>query len=101
MSFYRKDFERILVVIANFEVGHIANFEVGHIYAVTAEYPLVITPVIANFEVGHMLVDTGSSVDILFLDAYLKLGMSRAQILLVATPLVGFTVGCGESVGGG
>ncbi|GAA0151748.1 hypothetical protein LIER_10402 [Lithospermum erythrorhizon] len=44
------------------------------------EDPLVITPVIANFEVGQMLVDTGSSIDILFLDAYLKLWMSRAQI---------------------
>ncbi|GAA0160543.1 hypothetical protein LIER_17077 [Lithospermum erythrorhizon] len=41
-----------------------------------------------------MLVDTGSSVDpldILFLDAYLKLGISRAQIRPVATSLVGFT----------
>ncbi|GAA0174040.1 hypothetical protein LIER_27512 [Lithospermum erythrorhizon] len=35
-----------------------------------------------------MVVDTGSSVDILFLDAYLKLGMSRAQIRPVATPLI-------------
>ncbi|GAA0165066.1 hypothetical protein LIER_20562 [Lithospermum erythrorhizon] len=67
LSFSRKDFEGI-------------------------EYPhedlLMITPVIANFEVGQMLVDTGSSIDILFLDAYLKLRMSRAQIRPVATPLV-------------
>ncbi|GAA0149481.1 hypothetical protein LIER_43060 [Lithospermum erythrorhizon] len=38
-----------------------------------------------------MLVDTGSLVDILCLDAYLKLGMSREQIGLVSNPLVGFT----------
>ncbi|GAA0155038.1 hypothetical protein LIER_12861 [Lithospermum erythrorhizon] len=38
-----------------------------------------------------MLVDTRSTVDILFLDAYHKLGMSRAQIRPEATPLVGFT----------
>ncbi|GAA0154774.1 hypothetical protein LIER_12661 [Lithospermum erythrorhizon] len=55
------------------------------------EDPLVITHVIANFEVGRILVNTGSFVDILFLDAYLKLGMSRAQIRPVTTPLVGFT----------
>ncbi|GAA0173404.1 hypothetical protein LIER_27028 [Lithospermum erythrorhizon] len=55
------------------------------------EDPLVITQVIANFELGRMLVDTSSSLDILFLDAYLKLWMSRTQIRPVATPLVGFT----------
>ncbi|GAA0156795.1 hypothetical protein LIER_14199 [Lithospermum erythrorhizon] len=38
-----------------------------------------------------MLINTSSSVDILFLDAYLKLGMSRTEIRLVATPLAGFT----------
>ncbi|GAA0171957.1 hypothetical protein LIER_25877 [Lithospermum erythrorhizon] len=53
------------------------------------EDPLVITLVIKNFEVGRMLVDTGSSVDILLFDACLKLGMS--QIRPVATPLAGFT----------
>ncbi|GAA0140486.1 hypothetical protein LIER_35248 [Lithospermum erythrorhizon] len=50
-----------------------------------------ITLVILNFKVGRMLEDTGNSIDILFLDAYLKLGMSRAQIHPVATPLDGFT----------
>ncbi|GAA0173075.1 hypothetical protein LIER_26768 [Lithospermum erythrorhizon] len=42
--------------------------------------PLVITPVIENFEVGRILVNTISSFDILFLDAYLNMGMSPAQI---------------------
>ncbi|GAA0147076.1 hypothetical protein LIER_06867 [Lithospermum erythrorhizon] len=46
-----------------------------------------------------MLVDTGSSVHILFLDAYLKLGMSRAQIRPVATPLVRFTGDAVSSLG--
>ncbi|GAA0166166.1 hypothetical protein LIER_21387 [Lithospermum erythrorhizon] len=32
----------------------------------------------------------GSSVDVLFLDGYLKLGMNREQTRFVATPLVGF-----------
>ncbi|GAA0142387.1 hypothetical protein LIER_03295 [Lithospermum erythrorhizon] len=38
-----------------------------------------------------MMLDEGSSVDILFLDAYLKLGVTRAQIRPVATLLVAFT----------
>ncbi|GAA0161176.1 hypothetical protein LIER_39182 [Lithospermum erythrorhizon] len=38
-----------------------------------------------------MLMDTKSSLDILSLDAYLKLGMSRTQIRQVVTPLVEFT----------
>ncbi|GAA0154161.1 hypothetical protein LIER_12224 [Lithospermum erythrorhizon] len=70
LSFSRKDFEGI-------ECPH--------------EDLLVITPVIANFKVGRMPVETGKSVDILFLDAYLKLGISRAQIRPVAIPLLGFT----------
>ncbi|GAA0158424.1 hypothetical protein LIER_15455 [Lithospermum erythrorhizon] len=55
------------------------------------EDPPVITLVITNFEVRHMLVDIVSSADILFLDAYLKLGISRVQIRPEAMPLVGFT----------
>ncbi|GAA0165190.1 hypothetical protein LIER_20653 [Lithospermum erythrorhizon] len=55
------------------------------------EDPLVITSVIEKYKVSRMLVDTDSSMDILYLDAYLKLGMSWAQIMPVATPLVGFT----------
>ncbi|GAA0163166.1 hypothetical protein LIER_19102 [Lithospermum erythrorhizon] len=74
-------------------------YEKRDIYAATAgarpeclyEDPLVITLVIANFEVGRMLVDTGSSVDILYLDAYLKLGMSQVQIRPVPTLLVWYT----------
>ncbi|GAA0143569.1 hypothetical protein LIER_35766 [Lithospermum erythrorhizon] len=54
------------------------------------EDPLVITPVVTNFEVGRIVVDTGRCVDILFVDACLKLGMSRVQIRPLATPLVGF-----------
>ncbi|GAA0154768.1 hypothetical protein LIER_12656 [Lithospermum erythrorhizon] len=70
LSFSRKDFEGI-------ECSH--------------EDPLVITTVIVNFEVDRMLVDTQIFVDILLLDVYPKLGMSRAEIRPVAIPLVGFT----------
>ncbi|GAA0159286.1 hypothetical protein LIER_16100 [Lithospermum erythrorhizon] len=68
----------------SFSQEHFEGIECPH------EDPLVIPLVIANFEVGRMLVDTRSSVDMLFLDAYLKLRISWAQIRPVATPLVGF-----------
>ncbi|GAA0143191.1 hypothetical protein LIER_03934 [Lithospermum erythrorhizon] len=38
-----------------------------------------------------MLVDTGFSADILYLQAYDKLGLSRKHLKPVATPLTGFT----------
>ncbi|GAA0159601.1 hypothetical protein LIER_16339 [Lithospermum erythrorhizon] len=38
-----------------------------------------------------MLVDTGSSVDILYLRAYDKPGLARKHLKQVATPLIGFT----------
>ncbi|GAA0151568.1 hypothetical protein LIER_10264 [Lithospermum erythrorhizon] len=63
------------------------------------EDQLVITPMIAKFEVGRVLLDTGSSVDILFLIAYLKLGMGREQIRPVSTPLIWFTCDVVNPVG--
>ncbi|GAA0139270.1 hypothetical protein LIER_00852 [Lithospermum erythrorhizon] len=38
-----------------------------------------------------MMVDTGSSADIVYLRAYDKLGLSRKHLKTVATPLTGFT----------
>ncbi|GAA0168005.1 hypothetical protein LIER_22823 [Lithospermum erythrorhizon] len=52
---------------------------------------LVVSPIISNFVVTRMLVDTGSSDDILYLRAYDKLGLTRKHLKLVATPLTGFT----------
>ncbi|GAA0167515.1 hypothetical protein LIER_22433 [Lithospermum erythrorhizon] len=43
----------------------------------------------------RMLVDTGSTVDILYLRAYDKHGLSRKHLKPVATPLTGFT---GQSI---
>ncbi|GAA0149315.1 hypothetical protein LIER_43043 [Lithospermum erythrorhizon] len=39
-----------------------------------------------------MLVDTGSSADILYLQAYDRLGLPRKHLKLVSTPITGFTV---------
>ncbi|GAA0161973.1 hypothetical protein LIER_18168 [Lithospermum erythrorhizon] len=53
--------------------------------------PLVIAPIIANFVVKRMLVDTGSSVDILYIGTFDKLQLQRSIIQPLSTPLTGFT----------
>ncbi|GAA0155166.1 hypothetical protein LIER_12951 [Lithospermum erythrorhizon] len=54
--------------------------------------PVVIAPLIANFIVERILVDTGSSTDILYLSTYDKLHLPRSHIQPIGTPLLGFTV---------
>ena len=52
--------------------------------------PLVITPVIGNSSVKRVLVDNGASVDILFYDAYEKMGYSGTQLTPSDMPIYGF-----------
>ena len=52
--------------------------------------PLVITPVIGNSSVKRVLVDNGASVDILFYDAYEKMGYSDAHLTPSDMPIYGF-----------
>jgi hypothetical protein len=56
---------------------------------------LVVTLMIGNFNIHHVLVDNGSSADILFLPAFEKMKIERKRVVPVPTPLVGFT---GEKV---
>ncbi|KAI3446714.1 hypothetical protein Pfo_003379 [Paulownia fortunei] len=51
---------------------------------------LVISATLSNFWVKKILVDSGSSADIIFYDAFLKLGIDNAQLSPVNTPLTGF-----------
>ncbi|GMN23534.1 hypothetical protein TIFTF001_040470 [Ficus carica] len=51
---------------------------------------LVITLLIANCQVGRILVDNGSSADILFLTALKEMDISKSQIEKAAMTLVGF-----------
>ncbi|XP_073152311.1 uncharacterized protein [Henckelia pumila] len=51
---------------------------------------LIISATISNFWVKKILVDSGSSADIIFHDAFIKLGINNAQLTPVNTPLVGF-----------
>ena len=52
--------------------------------------PLVIAPLIGNSEVKRVLVDNGASVDILFHDAYLKMGYKDSQLTPSDFPIYGF-----------
>ncbi|KAK4408079.1 Transposon Ty3-G Gag-Pol polyprotein [Sesamum angolense] len=52
---------------------------------------LVISAPLSNFWVKKVLVDSGSSADIIFYDAYVQLGVDNAQLRKVNTPLIGFS----------
>ncbi|XP_057463797.1 uncharacterized protein LOC130753625 [Actinidia eriantha] len=51
---------------------------------------LVVTAVIANFNVQRILVDNGSSADILFISAFNKIKMGLDKLHPFHSPLVGF-----------
>ncbi|XP_073035355.1 uncharacterized protein [Primulina eburnea] len=60
---------------------------------------LVISATISNFWVKKILVDSGSSADIIFYSAFVKLGIDNALIAPVNTPLVGFAGEVVEALG--
>ncbi|KAG7559356.1 Integrase catalytic core [Arabidopsis thaliana x Arabidopsis arenosa] len=60
---------------------------------------LVITLDVANFEVLRILIDTGSSVDLIFLGTLERMGISRADIVGPPSPLVAFTSESAMSLG--
>ncbi|VFQ76089.1 unnamed protein product [Cuscuta campestris] len=53
--------------------------------------PLVVTMDINEADVARVLVDTGSSVNVLYLDAFKKLKLDRSMLRPLQTPLSGFT----------
>ncbi|KAG7588646.1 Retrotransposon gag domain [Arabidopsis suecica] len=60
---------------------------------------LVITLDVANFEVTKCLIDTGSSVDLIFLSTLQRMGISKADIIGPPAPLVAFTSDTSMSLG--
>ncbi|KAG7567252.1 Ribonuclease H-like superfamily [Arabidopsis thaliana x Arabidopsis arenosa] len=60
---------------------------------------LVITLDIAHCEVSRVLIDTGSSVDLIFLDTLTRMGISKQSIKGPPSPLVSFTSETSMSVG--
>ncbi|VFQ91641.1 unnamed protein product [Cuscuta campestris] len=53
--------------------------------------PLVITMDMGGVDVSRVLVDTGNSVNVLYLDAFEKLKLCRTRLEPLKTPLSGFT----------
>ncbi|XP_019160672.1 PREDICTED: uncharacterized protein LOC109157228 [Ipomoea nil] len=56
---------------------------------------LIITMDINGTTIWRVFVDTGSSVNVMYLETFNKLGLSKEQLHLVRTPLAGFT---GDSI---
>jgi hypothetical protein len=52
---------------------------------------LVLRLKINTHQVRHILIDTESSVDVMYLDAFIKMGYTLLHLVKVNTPLVGFT----------
>ncbi|XP_059663781.1 uncharacterized protein LOC132309494 [Cornus florida] len=53
--------------------------------------PLVVTMMIANYNTQRILVDNGSSADIIFLDAFSKMKIGKEKLRPTRSLLVGFT----------
>ena len=51
---------------------------------------LVITTRVANSNVHRMLVDNRSVVDIIYLDAYKRMGLTESELSPMSSPLYGF-----------
>ncbi|KAG7568043.1 hypothetical protein ISN45_Aa04g008810 [Arabidopsis thaliana x Arabidopsis arenosa] len=60
---------------------------------------LVITLDVTNFEVTRCLIDTGSSVYLIFLSTLQRMGISKADIIGPPAPLVAFTSDTSMSLG--
>ena len=52
---------------------------------------LVIAARVANSNVNRMLVDNGSTIDIIYLDAYKRLGLTESELSPMTSPLYEFT----------
>ena len=57
---------------------------------------IVVFATIAKYDVWRILVDSGSSIDILFYDAFSKMNIATDRLRPVSTVLTSFT---GDSVG--
>ncbi|XP_021813076.1 uncharacterized protein LOC110756013 [Prunus avium] len=53
--------------------------------------PMIIRAEIAEFDVGRILIDTGSSVNVIFADAFKELGVDESQINRQLSPLLSFS----------
>ncbi|GAA0169005.1 hypothetical protein LIER_23577 [Lithospermum erythrorhizon] len=70
--------------VISFSDAELRGLELPH------DDPVIIALVIANYAVERILVDTGSSADILYLSTYDKLGLALDMLHPMTTPLTGF-----------
>ena len=52
---------------------------------------VVVSLNIANYDIRRILVDNGSSADILFYDAFSRMSFLDSHLMPISSPLVGFT----------
>ena len=57
--------------------------------------PIVVSMTIAKHPIKRILIDSGSSVDVLFYDTLIRMNLPRAELKPILSPLVAFN---GESV---
>ncbi|KAL1206393.1 hypothetical protein V5N11_020761 [Cardamine amara subsp. amara] len=74
------------------------EFDIGRL-AKPHDDTLVITLDIANYEVSKVLIDTGSTVDLIFLSTLQKMRINRADIVGPPPPLIAFTSETSLSLG--
>ncbi|CAL2239332.1 unnamed protein product [Prunus armeniaca] len=53
--------------------------------------PMIIRAEIADFDIGRVLIDTNSSVNIIFVDAIGELGINDSHVNRQLTPLLSFS----------
>ncbi|RWV95328.1 hypothetical protein GW17_00042048 [Ensete ventricosum] len=72
------------------------RYDPGFTFESESEYPdhddtLAVTARIANACVRRIMIDIGSSVEMLYLDAFHKLGMTNRDLIAMTSTLTGFT----------
>ncbi|KAL0307465.1 UNVERIFIED_CONTAM: hypothetical protein Scaly_2982100 [Sesamum calycinum] len=60
---------------------------------------VVISATVANFWVKKVLVDNGSSLDIIFYKAFSQMGVNNADLSRINTPIISFTGSIAEPMG--
>ncbi|CAL8993373.1 unnamed protein product, partial [Prunus brigantina] len=61
--------------------------------------PMIIRADISDFDVGQILIDAGSSVNVLFADAFNGLGLGHQSLNMEITPLLSFSGDVVEPIG--
>lgn len=66
------------------------TFSLADRYDVVKPYadPLIVTALVSSFKIRRMVVDTSSSVDVLFWDAFQRMGINKDRLRPMVTSLV-------------